>query len=218
MAEDAKHLKSLTNGRVFLYSDNLAARDDMVACTAQGEILRGHTGTANSDGGNLLERKPSKYLGNPANGLMFAYSEALSGRDDFVSIESLDEWESYMERLGSKSNTTAEDLHGTPIDGPEAAVAPPVSLDRAPAGGGAPNTDIVASQAEPGFLPDLTGLGARDAKTVLATWAEANHGVKIDRRPSLEDVIAECAALLEDNTEESSEDSASENDQPGDLE
>lgn len=195
------HLKSTRNNRVFLYIDILAKRSDMVPCDAKGEILQGHIGEANEREGKLVRKAP--YLGNVKNGRLFPWSDILAARGDVVPVDDPAEWELRKKQMMRDGFVDAEILKtDEPTEDAEAAEPPPVvNLTRnAPAPEAAQEPAAAsepADEAPADGLPDITGLGNREAKTVLADWADERFGEKIDRRLALPDVLNECQALLE---------------------
>lgn len=192
MSNKQTHLKSIKNGRVFLYSKTLASRDDMVPCNAKGEIASGHVGDAIAIDATQQRRK-TKYLGNVKNGVLYPYTDILATRDDMVSIDTEEQWES-MKRTGE-----APEVDGSTIQpkldkekDPESAPA----LTRQPKEE-YPKTPATAGQNENTeySLPVIEGMGAREAKTVLAEWAKNKFNVEMDRRIGLPDFIKECQLL-----------------------
>lgn len=198
--ETDKYLKNLKNGRVFIYTELLAKSESMVVCDVNGNISEGHYAEASEDG--VIERAKSNYLGNPVNGVLYPYTGILAQRDDFVSINDPEEWRRFMaERDG---NAKIEVLPGgkepsEPADTPtlgrsgptiEEIVETKQILDDA--------GDVSHETPRQGVgLPNTEGMGAREAKTLLSEWAEKKFGHKLDRRPSLDTVIAEAQSLLD---------------------
>jgi hypothetical protein len=179
--EQATHLKNITNGRTFLRTDILAARPDMVPCTAGGEIVNGHTGDSEPAVG--IDRPVTKYLGSQTNGVLYRYSEILAQRPEMISINTVKQWET-MRDDGSAPAVAAD------------VVAP--KLERAVAV--TPAEAVKPADASPDDahqLPDTKGMKAREAKTLLSDWALLHFKEKIDRRPALNDVIAHCQSLLD---------------------
>ena len=188
------HLKNIKNGRVFIYTENLGNRDDMIPCDAHGNIASGHVGDADAAIAGQ-ERRKTAYLGNMTNGVLYPYTEYLAERDDMISIDTPEQWES-MRETGEAPEQARETIAPT--------------LSRATPNGSISMEDIakakeildaadnnVPHETNGIALPDIGGMGAREAKTVLAEWAETNFKHKIDRRPSLEAVMSECATLLQ---------------------
>ena len=188
------HLKNIKNGRVFIYTEFLGKRDDMIPCDAHGNIASGHVGDADAAIAGQ-ERRKTAYLGSTINGVLYRYTEYLAERDDMISIDTPEQWESMREtgeapeqaretiaptlsRAVPKESVTMEDI-----------TKAKEILDAA--------GDNVPHEANGIALPNIDGLGARDAKTVLAEWAETHFKHRIDRRPSLEAVMSECATLLQ---------------------
>ena len=179
------HLKSIKNGRVFLYSRTLATRDDMVPCNAKGEIASGHIGDADSIEATL-DRRKTKYLGNVKNGVLYPYTDILAERANMVSIDTPEQWES-MKKTGE-----APDLQPDTIQ-PKLDKEPAPALSRQPK----EEPAIPASAQGSGefSLPVIEGMGAREAKTALSDWAKEKFNVTIDRRPALSDVVESCQLL-----------------------
>ncbi|HFD86863.1 MAG TPA: hypothetical protein ENJ35_04210 [Gammaproteobacteria bacterium] len=174
------HLKCITNGRVFIYTDILAQRSDMVACNAKGEIAKGHYAETNETAST--GRRVTKFLGSTSNGVLYPYTEFLAARSDMVSIDSEEQWEQ-MQELGKapekKAGTIAPALsREQKVDHPPAVEKPPIKVSSSLA------------------LPVIEGLGAREAKTVLSEWADKNFGKKLDRRVGLEEVVETCQAMI----------------------
>lgn len=189
------HLKCISNGRVFLYTEVLAARDDMVPCDAQGQIASGHIGDAGDLGGP--ERRETPFLGNMANGVLYRYTDILAQRDDMISIDSQEQWDS-MQKNGEAPQQAPNTI--APTLGRSSATKGPSNDQLAAAGEMLDNKELPESVSReavnPGIaLPDIEGLGAREAKTALSDWAEKNFGEKIDRRPALTVVVDACRAL-----------------------
>jgi len=174
------HLKCISNGRVFLYTEILAARDDMVACTAQGEIETGHISDASDMGGP--ERRKTPYLGNTKNGVLYPWTDILAERDDMISIDSPEQWDQMKitgEAPEQAPNTIAPTLKRSSDDVPHETI----------------KTDT--NQAPTGIqIPNIENMGAREAKTVLSEWAEKHFGQKLNRKPTLSAVLAECQLLI----------------------
>jgi len=168
------HLKSIKNGRVFLFSKTLATRDDMVPCNAKGEIASGHIADAESIDATQ-SRRETKFLGNVKNGVLYPYTKFLAERDDMVSIDTPEQWEE-MRKTGE-----------APALAPDT-VAPALQREpKEPAKTKTLNYD--------NMLPDIKGMGAREAKTILSNWAKEKFDIVLDRRPALAEVIAECNNL-----------------------
>ena len=178
-------LKNIKTGAVFRRTDILAQRSEMIPCDAEGNIIDS-TGAERERAITAGEREVTKYLGNPNNGALENYSEILAGRPEMVSVNTFQEWEEWKK------------AH-------EAGEAPPSSITPTPAPSlGRKLTDAPADKAFPKdeapALPEIEGMGAREAKTVLADWAGEVYGVVIDRRPALKKVVAECEVLLTKKT------------------
>ena len=191
------HLKSIKNGRVFLFSATLATRDDMVPCNAKGEIATGHVGDATAIDATQTRRK-TKFLGNVKNGVLYPYTDILAERDDMVSIDTEEQWKSMRET--GKAPEVAPDTLQPKLD---------KTADTAPALGREPKkpaetakvAEAAGAQGTGEFsLPVIEGMGPREAKTVLSEWAKEKFGKDIDRRPKLDAVIGECLVLAEEAT------------------
>ncbi len=185
------HLKSIGNGRVFLYSDTLATRDDMVACDASGKIAEGHTGDATAiDAKN--ERRITKFLGNVTNGVLYPYTEYLAQRDDMVSIDTEKQWETMRE-----TGEAPEQVKNAIVPASSKKVEPTTpGLSRDPIESGKKVDPPASAQGSGEYsLPVIEGMGAREAKTTLSDWALKNFNVTIDRRPKLDKIIDECRIL-----------------------
>jgi len=202
------HLKSIKSGRVFIYDEILASRPDMVACDAQGNITEGHIGDVDTVTGN--ERRRTKYLGSLSNGGLYPYTEVLAQRADMVSVDSPEEWEAHLaEHRAGEQIRPPEKPEQKQTEAPVLKREAPDQQQQPEGGEQAPQAAGDDGQAaaaavpnaaqDPGFLslPDITGLGAREAKSVLAEWAAQNFNESLDRRMKLEDLIRECQALLE---------------------
>ena len=179
------HLKCISNGRVFLFTDTLAARNDMVPCNADGQIAEGHIGNAESvEAGQT--RRVTKYLGNITNGVLYKYTEFLAERDDMVSIDTEEQWAS-MRQTGEapeiKEDTVVPTLQ-------RSVNAPPVEK-------ASDHADLISSEVHGSIavLPAIEGMGAREAKTLLSEWAEKEFKVKLDRRLALDEFVKECETL-----------------------
>ena len=179
------HLKCISNGRVFLFSEQLKTRNDMVPCNAEGQIAEGHIGNAESvEAGHT--RRVTKYLGNVKNGVLYKYTEFLAERDDMVSIDTEEQWAS-MRETGEAPEVAASTVVPTLQ---RAVNAPPIDK--------APEEALIPAQAQgPGtvVLPVIEGMGAREAKTLLSEWAEKEFKVKLDRRLALDEFVKECESL-----------------------
>ena len=185
------HLKSIKNGRVFLFSKTLATRDDMIPCDAEGKIASGHVGDANSVEATM-ERRVTKFLGNTTNGVLYPYTKYLAERSDMVSIDTEEQWES-MRKTGEAPEQATNTIKPA---APKTDQAP--SLKRTNTGSEPEKNPAPASAQGTGeySLPVIEGMGAREAKTVLSQWAEEKFKVKLDRRPGLDDVIKACQELI----------------------
>lgn len=190
------HLKSIKNGRVFLFSKILADRNDMIPCNADGQIAEGHIGdAAAADAG--INRRVTKFLGNVKNGVLYRYTEFLAERDDMVSIDSEAQWKA-MQSTGEAPEQSPEAIAPSLKRTANApSIEPTIDLSKEPiinADGATAKFDTAV--LKPGTeLPDITGLGAREAKTLLSEWAEKEFKVKLDRRLALDEFVKECQLL-----------------------
>lgn len=148
-----KYLKCMSNGRVFEYTDILMARGDMRPCDETGNTHDPQPEEVEV----VQERKVTPFLGNPANGSLYPYTEILAQREDLVSIESEEQWMNMMDQKAPPADNTSWSTNA---------------------------------------LPEVSGMGPREAKTVLSDWAYKMHNKKIDRRPALDVVIAECQSFI----------------------
>lgn len=188
-----KYLKSMKNSRVFLRSDSLAARSDMIPCDAEGKVAEGHIGDAESQEAMIARRK-SKYLGNLSTGVLFPYSDILATRADLVSIDTEEQWESVKNSHNGTVTVASDEAKN---DGGDSNPSPAPGLQRTTA-------KVVPSESKtaapivtvPG-MPDISGLGAREAKTVLADWAKKEYNADLDRRIPLPDFVEQCRLLIE---------------------
>lgn len=185
--KELTHLKNIGNGRVFLYSENLATRSDMIPCNANGEILTGHVGDAESIEATQ-NRKVTKFLGNTVNGVLYRYTAFLAERDDMVSIDTKEQWEA-MRQTGEAPEVADNAIVPTLQ---RATNAPPIESPKEP------EIPVPASAQGLGavVLPVIEGLGAREAKTLLSEWAEKEFKVKLDRRLALDEFVKECESLV----------------------
>lgn len=193
------HLKSIKNGRVFLFSTTLATRDDMIPCDAQGNIASGHVGDATAIDATQT-RRVTKFLGNVKNGVLYPYTKILAERDDMVSIDTEEQWKSMRET--GRAPEVAPDTLQPKLD--KTADSAP-ALGREPKKSASPTKpaktkEPVTKTSDQGqnteySLPVIEGMGAREAKTVLSAWAKEKFGKEIDRRPKLDVVIDECRML-----------------------
>lgn len=185
------HLKSIKNGRVFLFSKTLATRDDMIPCDAEGKIASGHVGDANSAEATM-ERRVTKFLGNTTNGVLYPYTKYLAERSDMVSIDTEEQWET-MRKTGEAPEQVANAIKPAASETDQAP-----SLTRTNPGSESEKNPAPASAQGTGeySLPVIEGMGAREAKTVLSQWAEEKFKVKLDRRPGLDEVIKACQELI----------------------
>lgn len=183
------HLKSIKNGRVFLYSATLATRDDMIPCDAEGKIASGHIGDANAVEATM-DRRETKFLGNVTNGVLYPYTKFLAERSDMVSIDTEEQWEA-MRKTGEAPEQAANTIK------PAASKTEPApSLGRTKLDSESKENPAGAQGTGEYSLPVIEGMGAREAKTALSDWAEEKFKIKLDRRPPLEDVIKACQELV----------------------
>lgn len=184
MNDKMTHLKCITNGRVLMRSDTLAARDDMIACDAEGNIAEGHTGeSAALDAMN--DRRKTKYLGNVTNGVLYPFTNFLAQRDDMVSIDTPEQWE-IMRKTGEAPKQDPAAISPALTRSPKVPVVEP---DKNPA----PVANI--QTAIDSQVPNIENMGAREAKNVLSKWAIDNYQIKIDRRPAIKSVLEACNEL-----------------------
>ena len=128
------------------------------------------------------------------NGALENYSDVLAERETMISVESFEEWERYKADKAEAprpddevpAETTAPVL--TRQKPAKETPVPPATTDATP----------VLSELTAGTqLPSIEGMGSREAKTVLAQWAETHYGHKLDRRPGLDEGIAACQLLVD---------------------
>lgn len=166
MERQNTHLKCMKNGRVFLFSEVLSTRDDMIPCDAKGTIAQGHIGDAVATDATQVRRK-TKYLGNPANGVLYTYTDILAERSDFISIDSESQW---------KQMQNQDDVS-----------------DSAPVLSRTERQVVVSGDAH--TLPDVSAMEPKEAKRVLSEWAMTNHSEKIDLRQQLPAILEVCEVL-----------------------
>lgn len=188
------HLKSMKNGRVFPYTPLLANRGDMLPCDANGNISEGHQGDAIAADAKQ-QRRVTPFLGNLKNGVLYPYTKYLAERSDMISIDTKEQWESMKE--AGKAPPVAPDTVAPVLKRPEKAPETPEQpvAEEASTGAVLINEDLPPPNGRL-VLPDITGLGNRDAKTVLAAWSKEYYGHALDRRPALSEVLAECQSLI----------------------
>jgi hypothetical protein len=186
MENRATHLKCMANGRVFPYSKTLMeGRKDMMPCDANGHIAPGIVDVSEATEATI-NRKKTPYLGNPENGVLYPYRPLLAELPHMMSIDSPSQWKNL------------QDTGQVPMT-PRNTIVPnipeePITLTRAkPA-------DKVAEVAEVAevagaSVPNIEGMGVRDAKTALMEWAETKFHVKLDRRQGLAALVEECETL-----------------------
>lgn len=192
------HLKLLSNNRMFLYTKTLAeSGSGFVACDAKGNTAIGHVGDAEIVPGTT--RRKTKYLGNHDNGVLYDYTDILAEVPEMESIDSPEQW-ALMQETGEAPmlapDTVAPKLkrEAAAKEAPKTeSPAPPAVNSETPA---KPVADKMSIQ-----LPNIDGLGAREAKTLLSQWAEENFKQTVDRRPGLPEVIAQCQALIDVNSQ-----------------
>lgn len=189
MSKKLTHLKSITNSRVFLFSNTLATRSDMIPCNANGEIAEGFSGDATAIDATQKRRK-TKFLGNVTNGVLYPYTDFLAERDDMISIDTEEQWKS-MKATGKAPEQVANVVAPVLDREPKEPVKP-----KAPETQKMPETPASAQGPGTFTLPVIDGMGAREAKTVLSEWAKMNFGAKINRKPKLEEVMKECQELV----------------------
>lgn len=184
------HLKCISNGRVFIRTDNLAARGDMVPCNAEGQIAQGHIGDADAVEAGQSRRK-TRYLGNLKNGVLYPYTDILATRDDMISIDTEEQW-----NLMKSTGEAPEIAENTVVPTLQRSVnAPPIEPENAPVIPD-PVPTISSDQGSGEFaLPVIEGMGAREAKTVLSDWAKEKFNAELDRRVALPEFIKECELL-----------------------
>ena len=202
------HLKCMRNGRVFLYSKTLATRDDMIPCDAKGVIAQGHVGDAVANDATMTRRK-TQFLGNPANGVLYTYTDILAQRSDFISIDTEDQWEQIQ--ATGKAKEIVPDEPAPVLRRAEKSVLENILHEDFDAEIG-PSVDKVTIQnppsitvrpldTGPGEVPDVSDIAKRDAVNLLADWAMENHKEKIDRRQQLPAVIEMCEVLASEAKE-----------------
>lgn len=187
------HLKK--NGRAFLFTENLAKRGDMVPCDAKGNIAVGHAGDAQSIEATNNRRK-TKYLGSTKNGVLYPYTEYLAQRDEMELIDTIEQWEAMRNTGDAPKQDSNAIVPTTPAAKP---VDETVTLGRTKAEESEEIPVAVQEGSGADSLPVIEGMGAREAKTVLSDWAQANYNQKIDRRPPLDDVIKVCQEIASSN-------------------
>lgn len=194
MNEDKKpkflKLRNGTDNRPFRYTDLLASRGDMIPCDEHGNrILSGEV--VDQDINMVEPLGKSKYLGNTSNLVLYNYTEILAKHPDMESISTIEQWELRKAEI-------ARDRGIEPTVHPDT-IAPVLERETPPPAVTTETSTPVppADAGEAHKIPPIVGLGPRDAKTVLADWAEKHHNTKLDRRPGLADVIDACALLIE---------------------
>jgi len=183
------HLKFPKTGRVLPYSAMLAKRGDMIPCTATGEILTGHIEDAEAASAAANHRKTA-YLGNLRTGALDRYTDILAMRGDLIPVDSPEQWE-----IIKKTRQEASTVEAPEEDKP---VVEPTTLTRTPEVAPPPPGEE-QPMGEPGGiqLPNVDGMGAREAKTVLSEWALENFNHRLDRRQGLPEVVEQCKALID---------------------
>ena len=178
--QSPKFLKSTRNGRVFQFTDALFKRGDMLLCDSSGNVIQGQV-TANLEGEGTLVRK-AKFIGIPRTRRLFPWTAVLAARSDAVPIDSIKQWDQYCKDLPAEESAPVVDE----VDTDNVPEAKPVEVKE-------PGyTDAAANE-----LPDIEGMGKRDAKTTLSYWAEQYHGGHLDRSVSLENMIEHCQSLID---------------------
>jgi hypothetical protein len=90
----ATHLKNLKTGRVFIATDELLKRGDLMPCDAQGNVKGQHEDLRPP----CPERKITPFLGNLANGRLLDYTQELALRPDLISIDTEEQWQSILDK------------------------------------------------------------------------------------------------------------------------
>ncbi len=184
------HLKHKKNGRVFVYTDTLATSGDMIPCDVDGNVQQGHIAEAAASAAKI-DRRITPFLGNPNNGVLYPYTQPLAELSHMVSIDTREQWEAM------KAN---RDIAYLPPQ--EEAEEPPPSLSREPkAAPEEPTVPLNLDERVADALPNIEGIGPREAKTVLADWAKKYHGHVLDRRPALSVVLGEAQKLISGSME-----------------
>lgn len=182
-----KFLKSTRNGRVFEYTDALFKRGDMVLCDSSGNVYQGQI---NANGDSVEIARKAKYLGIPENGRLLDWTEILAARPGVVPIDDPKEW------YAIRGETPPPEAEPTDAGEPTGSEAPE------PIGDEEELSPLVIATAEAVMadrvqIPDITGLGKRDAKNVLAEWALFHYGETLNRGQTLEDLLDVCHGLLD---------------------
>ena len=194
-------LKNIKTGNHFRYTDILASKAEMMPCDAHGNLTEA-TAADQARANTVSERAVTPYLGNPNNGALLNYSEILAGRPEMVSINNFKEWEdwksAHMESAeGQAPNTIAPTLSRKLTDNP-AASEETSKIEPIPAGSKLNDVVPTGNEAYPKaiHLPNIEGMGARAAKTVLSDWAKKTFGQSVNRKPALPEVVATCENLI----------------------
>jgi len=193
------HLKNIGSGRMFLFTDILAQRSDMLPCDVDGKLVGN---IIDADGtSQSIDRAKTKYLGSPVNGQLYAYTDILAQRTELVSVNSPEEWDAHR----SKSVQIQAMKDAPPISAvqPVQADGQAVVLTRQEDSGSQVVPTNVTPPGSPHLyptIPDISGLKSRDAKTLLANWAQETFRAKVSKQPKLEEVIDACQKLINDAT------------------
>ena len=183
-------LKKISNGRVFDRTDILAKEKGFVECDADGNILLGHVGDANSLEASENHRV-TKYLGNQETGALFDYTPLLAGYGSLTPIDSKEQW-ALMQETGEAAplqpDTIAPALQrrSAQVEQSEKAEIPEIPEVNVP-------HETVESES---ILPNITGLGARESKSLLSEFIKKHYKVKIDLRMNLENFVKECERIV----------------------
>lgn len=185
-------VKSVKSGRILRRTDILAARTDMVPCDVHGKVEGQHEADL-SRAAVAGERVLTKFLGSTKNGVLYNYSDILAERSEMISVNTIKEWETYK-KTGMAPQPAANVV--APVLGREPKPAAPVVP---PAATPAPSPETLETAIA--VIPDVSGLGARAAKTILSDWAEQQYQQKLDRRRPLPELIKQCEELLKPNNQ-----------------
>lgn len=192
LVETSGFLKNIKTGVVFRRSVILASKSHMIPCDAHGNVEGQHEADI-ARAKNLMGRVKTRFLGNINNGALENWSDILAERDDMMSMNTFEEWERY--KADRKKGAEAPVALDEPVAAPvltrkkaeaEVATTPAPVIEPAP-------VETFANK-----LPNVEGLGSREAKTILSAWSETHYDHKIDRRPGLDQVISECEQLIAD--------------------
>ncbi len=192
----ATHLKNLVNGRIFLRTEALAARKDLMPCDAAGKVI----GTFLDAGPAIAARQATRFLGNPANGRLLDYTEALAERSDLISVDTIEQWDAYQEQNIPIGVEQSEDVSAEPsaLGGEDAVDSEDVIAaweKRHEEAIEAPFSPVaVAPQITSDGIPAVFGLPGNEARTLLRTWAKAK-GVDIDYKLPLNVIHSRCLEI-----------------------